>query len=187
MFSFSQLTLQFAQTIIDQGHLCPLPLNIRPIYWAYDHALRLYPVPDMVHLYTPFLRLIDQIFLGDSYSPFCMEHAGSKVTNSGSFSRNDYKFMVYSPSTKLCQERYVFYMLNSMSFIWQSNSWMIMSFSATFISAWISRDINTYGCLHALIESLKLACTRIFLDLVKMETHALSILGSLVISAVNRK
>ena len=30
------------QTVLDQGHLCPLPLGARPVVWNYDHALRLY-------------------------------------------------------------------------------------------------------------------------------------------------
>jgi hypothetical protein len=29
-----------------QAHLCPLPLQIAPIFWAFDHALALYPAPD---------------------------------------------------------------------------------------------------------------------------------------------
>eukprot|EP00959_Pyramimonas_sp_CCMP1952_P132069 2761451-Pyramimonas_sp.AAC.1 len=33
-----------ATTLIQQGHLCPLPISIQPIYWEYDYALRLqYP------------------------------------------------------------------------------------------------------------------------------------------------
>jgi len=37
-----------AQTILDQAHLAPLPLAVRPILWDYDHALRLYPMPTTV-------------------------------------------------------------------------------------------------------------------------------------------
>ncbi|KAI8075777.1 uncharacterized protein BX664DRAFT_344600, partial [Halteromyces radiatus] len=36
------------RTLIDQGHLCPLPLSVRPIYWSHDHAMRLYPLPQSV-------------------------------------------------------------------------------------------------------------------------------------------
>lgn len=39
---------QLAKTIVDQSYLCPLPLSVRPVYWAYDHALRLFPQPDVV-------------------------------------------------------------------------------------------------------------------------------------------
>ena len=38
------------KTVLDQGHLCPLPVTIRPVYWNYDHALRLYPPPDLLIL-----------------------------------------------------------------------------------------------------------------------------------------
>ena len=31
--------------MLDQAHLCPLPPLQRPVYWNYDYALRLYPVP----------------------------------------------------------------------------------------------------------------------------------------------
>ena len=37
-------------TLLQQSHLCPLPLEKQPIYWQHDHALRLYPVPDAVIL-----------------------------------------------------------------------------------------------------------------------------------------
>jgi hypothetical protein len=32
-------------TLLHQAHLSPLPQTIRPIYWNFDHALRLYPLP----------------------------------------------------------------------------------------------------------------------------------------------
>lgn len=36
------------RTIIEGAHLCPLPLTTRQVAWAYDHALRIYPIPDAV-------------------------------------------------------------------------------------------------------------------------------------------
>jgi hypothetical protein len=39
---------QLVQTILDQCHLSPLPLSIRPTLWDFDHALRLYPMPTAV-------------------------------------------------------------------------------------------------------------------------------------------
>lgn len=44
----SPSSLQLVQTILDQAHLAPLPLNVRPILWDFDHALRLYPMPTTV-------------------------------------------------------------------------------------------------------------------------------------------
>ena len=43
------------RTVLDQSHLCPLPLQKQPIYWAHDHALRLYPMPDVVCSALPLL------------------------------------------------------------------------------------------------------------------------------------
>ena len=41
---FQQLTA----TILQQSHLCPLPNNVQPTYWEYDHALAVYPMPELV-------------------------------------------------------------------------------------------------------------------------------------------
>lgn len=38
------------KTVIDEGHLAPLPLHSVPICWAADSALRLYPIPDVLVL-----------------------------------------------------------------------------------------------------------------------------------------
>lgn len=37
-----------ASTLLEQAHLLPLPMHIRPVHWAFEHALRLYPQPDLV-------------------------------------------------------------------------------------------------------------------------------------------
>ena len=37
-------------TVLQQCHICPLPLEHLPIYWQYDHALHLYPAPDVIVL-----------------------------------------------------------------------------------------------------------------------------------------
>lgn len=42
------ITEDFAKTIICQANLAPLPLYVIPIYWNYDHVMRLYPLPDLV-------------------------------------------------------------------------------------------------------------------------------------------
>lgn len=51
------LHVQFVKTILSQGHLTPLPLYVSPVFWAYDYALRIYPVPDV-------------IVFADKYDPF---------------------------------------------------------------------------------------------------------------------
>ncbi|TKC42248.1 hypothetical protein EI555_003916 [Monodon monoceros] len=49
----------FVKTILSQGHLTPLPLYVCPVYWAYDYALRVYPVPDL-------------LVFADKYDPFTL-------------------------------------------------------------------------------------------------------------------
>ena len=43
-----KLTEDLAKTLVCQAHLSPLPLHVVPIYWNYDHVMRLYPLPDLV-------------------------------------------------------------------------------------------------------------------------------------------
>ena len=68
------------KTLLDQGHLSPLP---SPIYWQYDHALRLYPLPNAV-------------ILGDRVDQFYENYASCDCINPGPFS-NDFSFVVYRP------------------------------------------------------------------------------------------
>ncbi|CAF4232417.1 unnamed protein product, partial [Rotaria magnacalcarata] len=37
------LPMHLCHTLVTQAHLSPLPVYMTPIYWAYDHALHLYP------------------------------------------------------------------------------------------------------------------------------------------------
>lgn len=72
------------KTILDQGHLCPVPLASCPIYWQYDHVLRLYPLPDAV-------------ILGDRLGQFYETYAECDAVNPSSFSK-DFSFVVYRPT-----------------------------------------------------------------------------------------
>lgn len=81
--SHDNLAKHAVQTILDQGHLCPLPLISCPIYWQYDHALRLYPLPDAV-------------ILGDEVNAFYENYCGCDVINPGSFSAK-FDFVAYHP------------------------------------------------------------------------------------------
>ena len=76
---------QLVKTILDQGHLCPLPLTSRPIHWQFDHALRLYPMPDVV-------------ILADHTDQYNWRYEDCLVLNPGSFP-TDFSFVVYRPST----------------------------------------------------------------------------------------
>jgi DNA polymerase epsilon subunit 2 len=65
--------LRLIKTLLDQGHL--LPLSGAPIYWNYDHALRLYPLPET-------------LILGSSDSDAFYEvYGGVDVLHPGSFAK----------------------------------------------------------------------------------------------------
>ncbi|KAJ1981501.1 DNA-directed DNA polymerase epsilon, subunit B [Dimargaris verticillata] len=78
------------RTLIDQSHLCPLPLRTAPIYWAFDHALRLYPIPDA-------------LVLADRYDSYAVEYEECQCLNPGSFATNDFGFYVYYLSKGIAQ------------------------------------------------------------------------------------
>ncbi|PVU92588.1 hypothetical protein BB559_003664 [Furculomyces boomerangus] len=80
------------KTLINQSHLSPLPIRVRPVFWGYDHALRIYPSPDLIVLADKF----------ESYNVFYNE---TLAINPGSFSTNGFKFHVYLPATKTFQIR----------------------------------------------------------------------------------
>lgn len=77
---------QLVQTIIEQAHLCPLPMQVKPIIWDLDHALRLSPLP---HL----------LVLADHAEQYCYTSQGCIAVNPGSFS-SDCSFLVYRPADK---------------------------------------------------------------------------------------
>ncbi|KAI8927186.1 DNA polymerase alpha/epsilon subunit B-domain-containing protein [Entophlyctis helioformis] len=82
------------QTVLDQSHLAPLPVEIKPRFWEHDHSLRLYPQP---HL----------LILADKYDLYQHEYEGCLAANPGSFPNNGYKFLMYDLSTRTCEPRYV--------------------------------------------------------------------------------
>lgn len=59
---------QFAKSVVSQAHLCPLPLHVCPVYWAYDCGLRLYPLPDLV-------------VCADKFDPFVSTNTDCTVMN----------------------------------------------------------------------------------------------------------
>eukprot|EP00494_Astrolonche_serrata_P006529 UN06553 len=42
-----KLEKHLVTTVLAQAHLCPVPILCQPRYWQYDHALRMYPLPDV--------------------------------------------------------------------------------------------------------------------------------------------
>lgn len=75
------------QTIMDQGHLSPLPLTSTPIYWNYDHAMRIYPLPDAL------------ILGADRLGQYYESYFDSDVVVPGSFP-DEFNFVVYKPVVK---------------------------------------------------------------------------------------
>ena len=81
------MSQHLVKTLLSQAHLCPLPLHVRPVYWQCDHALRLYPLPDL-------------IVLGDYSAPFTVTEAGCTIVNTGSFPHNGFEFKAYFTGTR---------------------------------------------------------------------------------------
>ncbi|XP_053240512.1 DNA polymerase epsilon subunit 2 isoform X3 [Podarcis raffonei] len=81
----------FVKTILSQGHLTPLPLNVSPVYWAYDYTLRTYPLPDL-------------IVFADKYDPFTVTNTDCLCINPGSFPRSGFSFKVFYPSNKTVED-----------------------------------------------------------------------------------
>jgi DNA polymerase epsilon subunit 2 len=75
---------ELISTICNQGHLCPLTLDARPIYCGYERSLQLYPLPDV-------------LILADQYEQYNWHYKGCSVFNPGSFSA-DGSFVFYRPS-----------------------------------------------------------------------------------------
>eukprot|EP00918_Siedleckia_nematoides_P029578 GHVU01063759.1.p1 GENE.GHVU01063759.1~~GHVU01063759.1.p1 ORF type:complete len:578 (-),score=39.09 GHVU01063759.1:62-1795(-) len=68
----SDMSKFLVQTMLDQAHLAPLSLNVQPVLWEFDQALRLYPMPTA-------------LVLADSYPPYRLTYEGCHVFNPGSF------------------------------------------------------------------------------------------------------
>ncbi|EIW66910.1 hypothetical protein TREMEDRAFT_45435 [Tremella mesenterica DSM 1558] len=79
------------QTILDQTHLSPLPLSVRPTLWEFDHALRLYPMPSA-------------LVLADKYERYELTYEGCHVFNPGRFvggggEGGEFEWSMYYPAT----------------------------------------------------------------------------------------
>lgn len=74
------------QTVLDQIHLSPLPINVRPTVWEWDHALRLYPMPTT-------------LILADKHERYDLTYEGCHVFNPGGFVGNQFEWSVYYPAT----------------------------------------------------------------------------------------
>ncbi|CEG77121.1 hypothetical protein RMATCC62417_11918 [Rhizopus microsporus] len=87
----NQRIKHLVRTILDQGHLCPLPLSVKPVYWGYDHALRLFPLPHA-------------IILADKCENYGISYEETHCINPGSFPNSEMTWSVYFPATKTSQK-----------------------------------------------------------------------------------
>lgn len=83
--SQTDISKHLAKTVIDQAHLCPLPLMANPINWDFDSSLQLFPAPDV-------------LILGDSTVQYQLGYSSIGVFHPGPF-HADYSFVFYRPST----------------------------------------------------------------------------------------
>lgn len=82
------------KTMLDQGHMLPVPLSECPIYWQHDHALRLYPPPDA-------------LIMGDcSADKNVTKYGGCDTMNPGQF-HMDFSFLAYKPFDTVQEDRTV--------------------------------------------------------------------------------
>ncbi|KAL9034965.1 MAG: hypothetical protein Q9214_006804, partial [Letrouitia sp. 1 TL-2023] len=49
----SRMARKIVKTVLDQGHLSPFPLSMRPVLWDYGSSLNLYPLPTAIVLMDP--------------------------------------------------------------------------------------------------------------------------------------
>lgn len=75
---------QAVQTILGQAHLNPLTLSLGNVIWAYDHALHLTPLPNL-------------LVCAEKLPAYVMDHAGTAVVNPGPFSTNMFVYVRYWP------------------------------------------------------------------------------------------
>lgn len=72
-------------TVLQQSHLCPVPLEFQPIYWEWDHALYVYPLPDA-------------LVLADAAPAASFQFDSCSCINPGSLASGT--FAAYSPVTR---------------------------------------------------------------------------------------
>ncbi|XP_014205834.1 DNA polymerase epsilon subunit 2 [Copidosoma floridanum] len=81
----------FAKSIIRQSHLTPLLFSTIPVYWKHDHALQLYPTPDL-------------LVVADDFQSYTTKYNECQVTNPGSFVKSNFSFKVYCPKENLVED-----------------------------------------------------------------------------------
>ncbi|KAI0558161.1 DNA polymerase epsilon subunit B [Gracilaria domingensis] len=78
------------KTVSDQSYLTPLPISARPVLWAHDHGLWLFPTPHVT-------------VLADRVDSYICKYEKTLGMNPGSF-KTDFSFLVYLPAEKRAQQ-----------------------------------------------------------------------------------
>ncbi|ETN39447.1 uncharacterized protein HMPREF1541_05670 [Cyphellophora europaea CBS 101466] len=67
----TQIGRRITKTLLDQSHLSPFPLSLRPVAWDFASALSLYPLPTAL------------VMADAEAPPFCVTYEGCHVMNPG--------------------------------------------------------------------------------------------------------
>ena len=67
----TQIGRRITKTLLDQSHLSPFPLSLRPVAWDFASALSLYPLPTVL------------VIADAEAPPFCVTYEGCHVMNPG--------------------------------------------------------------------------------------------------------
>uniref|UniRef100_A0A0R3TL36 DNA polymerase II subunit 2 n=1 Tax=Rodentolepis nana TaxID=102285 RepID=A0A0R3TL36_RODNA len=103
--SSSILGMGLARCLASQGHLTPLPLHISPIYWPFDQALALNPLPDLVVAVEPDSIADLNATLNSPSSDLNDDPLGGcQFVNPGRFGNLEYNFKVYYPGNRLVED-----------------------------------------------------------------------------------
>ncbi|KAI5807499.1 DNA polymerase alpha/epsilon subunit B-domain-containing protein [Peziza echinospora] len=65
------LARKLVKTLLDQGHLSPYPLNVRPLLWDFSHTMSIYPLPTSI------------VIADATTPPFAVTYEGCHVMNPG--------------------------------------------------------------------------------------------------------
>lgn len=87
---------RLTKTLLDQTHLCPYPLSIRPVHWSHAHTLSLYPLPSALVLCDAEAEAFSVVYQG-----CCVVNAGRLVGPAGNGSaRERAKWVEYDFRTR---------------------------------------------------------------------------------------
>lgn len=84
------LSEHLIKSVVDQAHLCPLPLTARPVVWNHDRAMWLFPLPHVV-------------CIADKVDTYVCKYGGTLGLNPGSFASH-FSFITYLPAERRAQQ-----------------------------------------------------------------------------------